>query len=76
MLVGAEPKAEAETQEQVEAPKPPVELVKEPQESVEPKPYASKAEWVDFAVAKGLERVDAEELTKPELVSRFGSEGS
>ena len=83
MLVGAEPKADAETPEQaaveaaasvveVETTSPAV-LVVEPAE--EPKAYASKAEWVDFAVSQGVERSDAEKLTKPELIEQF-SEGS
>ena len=63
----AELKASAETKPKVET-KP----VPEPVLVEIPKPYASKAEWVDFAVAKGADRAEADELTKPELIDLYG----
>lgn len=38
------------------------------------KPYAneSKAEWVGWAVSKGLDPEDAEALTKTDLIERYG----
>lgn len=33
---------------------------------------ATKAEWIDFAVDRGMSRDDAEELTKAQLAERFG----
>ncbi len=70
----AELKATAETPEPVPVGPEPVvepEPVSEP-EVEQPKPYASKAEWVDFAVIKGADRAEAEELTKPELIDLYG----
>lgn len=37
-----------------------------------PKPHDTKAEWVDFAVSQGLNREEAEGLTKNELVELYG----
>lgn len=37
-----------------------------------PKPYDSKAEWVDYAVSKGAQRDEAEELTKADLIEMYG----
>lgn len=31
-----------------------------------------KSAWVDYAVGRGLDRNEAEELTKDELVERYG----
>lgn len=38
-----------------------------------PAKTASKAEWVDYAVAKGVSRDEAEKSSKDELVSKHGS---
>ncbi len=37
-----------------------------------PKHVALKAEWVDYAVAKGADREGAEEMTKAELIEMYG----
>lgn len=37
-----------------------------------PSKAASKADWVDYAVAKGKSREDAEAATKDDLVAEFG----
>lgn len=34
-----------------------------------PAPYASKPDWVDYAVAQGMDRDKAEALTKADLVN-------
>lgn len=36
--------------------------------SARPSQSAAKADWVDFAVARGLDRKEAESMTKAELV--------
>lgn len=41
-----------------------------------PKDYASKPEWVAYAVASGADPADAEAATKAELVALFGTEDS
>lgn len=41
-------------------------------EAEQPKKSASKADWVDFAVAQGLDREAAEAMTKDDLVEQFG----
>jgi hypothetical protein len=33
---------------------------------------ASKAEWLAYAVARGAEQADAEELTRDQLVEQYG----
>lgn len=33
---------------------------------------ASKPEWVDYAVSEGVDRDDAESMTKDDLIARFG----
>lgn len=48
---------------------PPVEFVYRPEPSVsKPESSASKSEWVDFAVSKGLDREEAQALTKQALI--------
>jgi hypothetical protein len=37
-----------------------------------PKQTAPIGEWVDYAVSQGASRQDAEKLSKPELISRYG----
>lgn len=59
---GAEP-AEPETE---------AEPVPEPVESDAPSQHDLKADWVDYAVSKGLDRDEAEELTKAELIELYG----
>jgi hypothetical protein len=41
-------------------------------EAKRPADYASKAEWVDFAVSKGANRDEAESSSKADLVSKYG----
>lgn len=52
----------------------PEPIAAEPVESdlIEPKPYASKADWVDFAVAKGADPDEAAALTRGELADLYG----
>jgi hypothetical protein len=38
-----------------------------------PKDYASKAEWVAYAVAQGADEADAESATKADLMALYGS---
>lgn len=38
-----------------------------------PAPSASKAAWKSYAVTRGANAVDAEELTRAELIQRYGS---
>lgn len=40
-----------------------------------PSKSASKAEWVDHAVARGMSRDEAEDATKADLQERFGAAG-
>lgn len=37
-----------------------------------PKQTAPKDAWVDYAVTRGIDKAEAEALTKPELISRLG----
>lgn len=55
-------------------PGPADEVTPEPVSDVveQPKKSASKADWVEFAVAQGAEREAAEALTKDDLVAQFG----
>lgn len=48
------------------------EEVTEEEEVRKPAPYASKADWVSYAVAQGHDSDDASTLTKAELQSRYG----
>ena len=41
-------------------------------EDQRPAKNAVKAEWVDFAVAHGMERAEAEDMTKDALIEQFG----
>lgn len=38
----------------------------------EPAKTDPKAAWVDYAVASGATRADAEQVTKPELITLYG----
>lgn len=40
----------------------------------QPAKSASKGEWVDYAIASGMPRADAEAATKKDLVDRYGQE--
>jgi hypothetical protein len=44
----------------------------ESEESDRPNKSDSKAEWVDYAVSKGLAREEAEEFTKQDLIDEYG----
>lgn len=44
----------------------------EPSVVEKPKKSEAKAAWVDFAVAKGMEREAAEAMSKADLVDQFG----
>jgi hypothetical protein len=44
----------------------------ESEESDAPKKSDSKADWVEYAVSKGLDRDEAEEFTKQELIDEYG----
>lgn len=80
----AEPEEKVEPQPPPEpVPEPaPVEVpIPEPEpdpaevESVDvqpPKQYDAKPEWVEFAVSNGLDREEAESLTKAELIELYG----
>lgn len=48
----------------------------EPQQESEgpPKEYATKSDWVDWAVSRGADRDEAESLTKNELIELYGEE--
>lgn len=61
----AEPEPEPES-----APEPVAEL--EPDELEAPKHSDPKSDWVDYAIAKGADPVQAEELTKIALIERYG----
>lgn len=37
-----------------------------------PKQVAPKADWVDYAVSEGLDRDEAEAMTKAELIEQYG----
>lgn len=39
--------------------------------SVAPKPYASKADWVTYAVARGVPRAEADTFSKNDLIKRL-----
>lgn len=68
----------------VAVPEPPAETPEQPMEAVTeeraadvppavaPPPAAPKAAWVDWAVAKGVVRGDAELLTKQQLITQYG----
>lgn len=75
------PKPEATKPEPVPPPAPEptpvVEAETEPETVAElpvPKHYDTKPEWVDFAVSNGLDRDEAEVLTKAELIELYGGE--
>lgn len=52
----------------------PVESEDDPQVAVsEPSKTDAKSQWVDYAVAHGMSRQDADAATKVELVEKFGS---
>lgn len=55
-------------------PGPADEVTPEPDSDVTgpPKKSASKADWVEFAVAQGADREAAEAMTKDDLVDQFG----
>lgn len=59
-----------------ERPKPPKPAtISEPEPvSEKPKEYAPKGEWVDWALEHGADPVEAEELTKQELIDLYGSD--
>lgn len=44
----------------------------EPATVEQPKKSASKPDWVEFAVSKGMEREAAEAMSKADLVAQFG----
>lgn len=37
-----------------------------------PKPYASKSDWVDYAISKGLGEDEANSLSKSDLIELYG----
>lgn len=43
-----------------------------PEGPTPPNRSASKADWVEFAVAQGLSRENAEGASKDDLIARFG----
>lgn len=47
-------------------------LLEQPTRPEAPAKSAGKAEWVDFAVARGMARDDAEAVTKEQLVAVYG----
>lgn len=47
----------------------------EPDEDIQPRKSASKAAWVEYAVAHGMTAAEAEQLTRDQLVERFADEG-
>ncbi|MFE7746866.1 hypothetical protein [Nocardia sp. NPDC057455] len=49
----------------------PADISAGPKGAVPPRAGA-KPLWVDYAVANGMPRPEAEEMTKPELIARFG----
>lgn len=52
----------------------PVESEDDPQVAVsEPAKTDAKSAWVDFAVAHGMSRKDADAATKAELVEQYGA---
>jgi len=55
-------------------PEPAPEPEAEPASSGRPVVADNKATWVDWAVSQGLEREDAESLTKAELVELYGGD--
>ena len=71
---GAAP-AEAKAEEPETKPEPKTE---QPEPLEAPKPYDTKAEWVDYVVAKTKDSAspvseeDAKALTKDELVDKYG----
>jgi len=55
-------------------PAPEPEPEPEPESSGRPVVADNKATWVDWAVSQGLERDEAESLTKAELVELYGGD--
>ena len=43
----------------------------EPVAATAPKPYASKPEWVRYAVSRGMDSGEAEDLSKNALIERL-----
>lgn len=41
-------------------------------EATPPKQYAAKAEWVKFAVAKGADEDEATDMSRADLIKRYG----
>lgn len=44
-----------------------------PSEASTPSRSGSKADWVEFAVAAGADREEAEAMTRDELIDEFGT---
>ncbi|NJP27102.1 hypothetical protein FLW53_23455 [Microbispora sp. SCL1-1] len=63
-----EPPTEPPTEPSTETPTGTPEVPERPAQS------AVKAAWVDYAVACGADPGEAEALTKPELIERYGSQ--
>jgi len=64
------PSVPEETPDEV-VPETPVEP--EPETPSAPAKSAAKPEWVDYAVAQGADRGDAEKATKDELIELYGA---
>ena len=60
---------EGATEQVAPEPEPQPESESEPEA---PKDYATKGEWVDYAITQGAERGEAESLTKQELIDLYG----
>ena len=56
------------------SPAPAPEPEPEPEESGRPAQADNKAAWVDWAVAQGADREDAEASTKADLIELYGSD--
>ena len=50
----------------------PVKAETGPDQPRRPKQTAPKPVWVDYAVAKGFDRAEAESMTKPDLIQALG----
>lgn len=48
---------------------------KEPEEPKAPAKSASKADWVAYAAAQGMEQADAEAMTRDDLAAKYLAEG-
>lgn len=66
------PAPEKPAPEPTPEPEPDLDAAPEPEALPRPADWATKAEWVAYAVASGAAEADAIAVTKAELIDRFG----